>query len=273
MYVTVPVSGYGGQTLVIKVWVLLGTTGMNWNLSVNNAIAWNTVGGKTFTSSDGLNTSGYTQLSFTFVCPSSSNFNLHVGSHGNTNYGQAAQVAGTSFVYGWQILVKNTTSALASNLSVDGTVAMTGTLTGPTGSFSNLAVSSASNVGALTCTSLTVGGNGVPTKLSGSISATTTFQTIYTLTSPTRGIITAVSRGGTYPSMMTAFFEWYSGSTVPSLTQLASSGNTTQAGINTTNVGAGTQYIALQMTQSNPIVIQAKATSNSFTLNWFVTLL
>jgi hypothetical protein len=113
----------------------------------------------------------------------------------------------------------------------------------------------------------------VPTKLSGTLAATTTFQTIYTITSPARGIITVNSVGGTYPSMMTAFFEWTQNSTVPSLTQLASSGNTTQAGINTTNVGAGTQYIALQITQSNPIVIQAKTTSISFTINWFVTLL
>jgi hypothetical protein len=246
---------------------------MNWNLSVNNAIAWNTVGGKTFTSSDGLNTTTYTQLSFSFTCPSTTNFNLHIGANLNTSYGQAAQIAGTSYVYGWQILVKGKTATLASNLSVDGTLAATGILSGPTGSFSNLAVSSNTNVGALTCTSLTVGGNGVPTKLSGSLSATTTFQTIYTLTSPARGIITAISTGGSYPSMMTAFFEWTNGSTVPSLTQLASSGNTTQSGINTTNVGAGTQYIALQITQSNPIVIQAKATANSFTLNWFVTLM
>ena len=220
MFLTIPVSGYGGQTLVIKVWVLLGTAGMNWNLSVNNTAAWNTVGGKTFTSSDGLNTTGYTQLSFSFVCPSSSNFNLHVGGHSNTSYGQAVQTAGTSYVYGWQILVKNTTSTLTSNLSVDG---------------------------------ITVGGAGVPIKLSGTLSATTAFQTIYTLTSPTRGIITAITTGGTYQSMMTAFFEWTSGSTVPSLTQLASSGNTTQAGINTTNVGAGTQYIALQMNKATQL--------------------
>ena len=53
---------------------------------------------------------------------------MHVGSHSNTSYGQAAQIAGTSYVYGWQILTKNTTSTLASNLSVDGTVASTGTL-------------------------------------------------------------------------------------------------------------------------------------------------
>jgi len=73
--------------------------------------------------------------------------------------------------------------------------------------------------------------------------------------------------------MMAAFFEWTNGATVPSLTRLASSGNATQAGINTTNVGTGTQYIALQITQSNPIVIQAATTSGSFTINWYVTLL
>ena len=110
---------------MIKCWVRLGTAGMNWNLSLNNQAAWNTVGGKTFTSSDGLNTTTYTQLLFTFVCPSTTNFAIHVGSHSNTNYGQAAQITGTSYVYGWQILVKNTTGTLTSSLYVDGAITVT----------------------------------------------------------------------------------------------------------------------------------------------------
>jgi hypothetical protein len=124
MYANVPVSGFGGQTLVLKVWVQLGTT-TNFNISINNALAWNTVGGRTFTASDGLTATGFTQLAFTFVCPSSAGFNLHVGSHSNTIYNQWAQTAGTCEVYGWQILVKNTTSTLTSNLSVDGAITVT----------------------------------------------------------------------------------------------------------------------------------------------------
>ena len=106
----------------MKVWVKLGTANMNWNLSINNSQTWNTGGGKTFTSSDGLNTSTYTQLTYYFVCPVLSTFTLHVGSHSNTTYGQAAQIAGTSSVYGWQIFVKGKQSLLESNLAINGTL-------------------------------------------------------------------------------------------------------------------------------------------------------
>ena len=248
---------------------------MNWNISVNNALAWNTVGGKTFTSSDGLNTTSYTQISFSFVCPSTTNFNLHVGSHLNTSYGQSAQIAGTSYVYGWQILVKGAASTLTSNLTVDGTMTTTGTLFGPTGSFSSLTTSGGASIaGTLTgatgsFTSLTVGGNGVPTKLSGSFSATTTFQTIYTITSPQYGIIRVVSANTSYPSMMIAMFELTNTMTYTSLTLLASSGNAAQAAINTTNTGNGPQYISLQLAGAN---IQVKTTAN-MNVTWYVTIL
>jgi len=121
LYVTVPTTGYVGQTLVIKCWVKLGTA-TNWNLSINNSQTWNTAGGKTFTSADGLKISAFTQISLTFACPSLANFNVHVGSHANTIYGQATQIAGTCFVYGWQIFVKGQKSILESNLTVNGTV-------------------------------------------------------------------------------------------------------------------------------------------------------
>ena len=122
MFVSPISAGYVGQTLIVKVWVKLGTANMNWNLSINNGQTWDTVGGKTFTSSDGLNTSTYTQLSYSFVCPTTSTFTLHWGSNLNTIYGQVAQTAGTSYVYGWQIFVKGKTSLLESNLTVDGTL-------------------------------------------------------------------------------------------------------------------------------------------------------
>ena len=55
-------TAYAGQTLIIKVWVKLGTA-TNFDLVVNNGAAWNTVGGQCFTSANGLNTSTYTQIS------------------------------------------------------------------------------------------------------------------------------------------------------------------------------------------------------------------
>ena len=149
----------------------------------------------------------------------------------------------------------------------------------------------------VSCTSLYVNGNGNATiqgdvlygvgptslttqmatindyKSNGTIAATTTFQTIYTPTSGKQGIITVVSTSGSYPSMMAAFFQWTSGATVPSLTQIASSGNATQSAINTTNVGAGTQFIAMQMLQTGIPYIQVKTTSGAFTVNWLVTLM
>ena len=69
LYVSVPSTGYTGQTLIIQVWVKLGTA-TSWNLSVNNGQAWNTVGGQTFTPS----TTSYTQLSYSFTCPTTSFF-------------------------------------------------------------------------------------------------------------------------------------------------------------------------------------------------------
>jgi hypothetical protein len=221
---------------------------MNWNLSVNNAQAWNTVGGKTFTSSDGLTTTAYTQLSYSFTCPSTTNFNIHVGAHSNTAYGQATQTAGTSYIYGWQILVKAKTTTLASNLSVDGTLATTGDVT------FNTSTSLASFYSAITSL-----------RSSGTFASTTAFQTIYNLVSPQCGFI----RVTTYISMMVAMFEWSNGTTAASLTLIASSGNAVQAALNTTNTGTGTQYISLQLSGTS---IQVKTTSN-MSVTWYVTIL
>ena len=131
--------------------------------------------------------------------------------------------------------------------------------------------------GGISTPSITLNGSSISSqfasKSSGSITATTTFQTIYTLTSGTQGVITAVSGNGSYPCMMSAFFQWTNGTTYPSLTQIASSGNAVQSGISTTNVGNGTQYIALQITSTGTPLIQIKSTTSSFTVRWYITLL
>ena len=82
-----------------------------------------------------------------------------------------------------------------------------------------------------------------------------------------------MSGTGAYPCMMSAFFQWTSLTTYPSLTQIASSGNAVQSGISTTNVGTGTQSIVLQITSTGTPLIQVKAAIASFTVSWFVTLL
>ena len=141
----VPTAGYANQTLVIKVWVKLGST-TNWNLSINNSQTWDSVGGQTFTAAHGLTTSSYKQIAFAFTCPTTSTFTIHLGSHSNTLYGQAAQIAGTSFVYGWQIFVKGQNSTLESNLTVNGS------LTAGTGSFGSVACAGTGSFGSVACT-------------------------------------------------------------------------------------------------------------------------
>jgi hypothetical protein len=269
MYVSVPVSGYAGQTLVVKVWVKLVTSGMNWNLSVNNALAWNTVGGKTFTSADGLSTTKYTQLSFTFVCPSTTAFNLHIGSHSNTSYGQAAQIAGTSLVYGWQILVKNTTSTLASNLSVDGTLGLTETLTGPTGSFASVTVGGDVRFNtSTTATSLATSLNNLNAlRTNGTITSTTTFQTIFTPVDQ-RGII-YVAAGAPCFSAASAFFETFAGFSYGSLTLLSQSGDAAQASLNTSSASTGGVVRVTLRLSSGDIQV---STTSSCTLRWFVSM-
>jgi hypothetical protein len=106
-------------------------------------------------------------------------------------------------------------------------------------------------------------------RTSGTLASTTSFQTIYTIVSNQHGIVRVSSTNTSYPSMMIALFEWTNGSTYPSLTQIASSGNANQASINTTNTGNGTQYITLQI---NGSTIQVKTTA-SFNVTWYVTIL
>ena len=59
----------------------------------------------------------------------------------NTTYGQTAQIAGTTYVYVWQIFVKGKQSLLESNLTANGTVSTSDVL------FSSQAYSLASAFG------------------------------------------------------------------------------------------------------------------------------
>ena len=222
----------------------------------------------------------------------------------SSSSGAAFAVYNSSFAGPYPFYVDSVGNTITQNLNVQGS--MTGatgyftsittnylktaslvdtgglTVTG-TGSFGNVACTGTGTFASVQATADVVynSGKSLTTQMStlngyktnGSITATTTAQTIYTPTSPTRGFITVVSGSGSYPCMMAAFFEWTSGATVPSLTQIASSGNTTQSSINTTNVGAGTQYLVLQIKQTGTPYIQVNTTTASFTVNWYVTLL
>ena len=113
-------------------------------------------------------------------------------------------------------------------------------------------------------------------KTSGSFLSNTTFQTIFTPSSAvaSRGFITvATSGGGANSGMVMAFFEYSSGNTYPSLTQLALSGNTfPQATITGPNTCNGSQVVFLQMLQSSGYPIQVKANS-SMTVYWYITFM
>jgi len=98
LYQTIGVTS--GVVYRVGVWVRLGTA-TNFCIVVNNTQAWNTVGGKAFNSSDGLSTSKWTHVSFTFTGPSTNNINLHIGGHSESI---TQQTAGTVFVWNWEIV-------------------------------------------------------------------------------------------------------------------------------------------------------------------------
>ena len=115
-----------GQQYIIKVWVLLGTA-TNFNIVVCKVDAWNneqisnfnSVGGQSFSSINGLNTSTYTQISYSFIGPTNNVINIHIGNTGTYQSGITAQTAGTVYTYGWQICNENQTTNILGNLSVD----------------------------------------------------------------------------------------------------------------------------------------------------------
>jgi hypothetical protein len=86
-------------------YVKLGTA-TNCVIIVNNSFAWNTVGGKSFTSADGLNTTDWVRISYTFTGPASGQINWHIGYQFETGITQ--QTNGTYFVWGAQLNIGST---------------------------------------------------------------------------------------------------------------------------------------------------------------------
>ena len=86
-----------GQVYTVSMYVKLGTA-TNCVIIINNTQAWNTVGGKSFTSADGLNTTDWTRISFTFTGPAFGAINWHIGYHAETAVTQ--QTNGSYFVWG-----------------------------------------------------------------------------------------------------------------------------------------------------------------------------
>jgi hypothetical protein len=109
-------------------------------------------------------------------------------------------------------------------------------------------------------------------KTSGTFAATTTFQAIYTITSGTRGFITITSTSATNRGMITLFFEGTANLSYASLTQIACSGNSTQAVINPTSaLTGGTQTIFAQI-HGGGYSVQVRV-STACTVSWSISLL
>ena len=135
----------------------------NFVITINNSQTWTGAVGKSFTSTDGLNTTTYTQLSFSFTAPANGVMNVHVGGHSAS--GIPAQSAGTVFTYGWQIFVKGRNSTLQSNLTVDGTATASDVLFGSVG----YSLNSCFGFARLSLATLTMIASGTPTTLTWNI--------------------------------------------------------------------------------------------------------
>ena len=95
-------SASTSTTYTVSMWVKLGTA-TNICLVANNTAAWNTIGGQSFDSADGLNTSTWTRIEFTFTTPSSlpaGAINFHIGGNAETGLTQST---GTVFIWGAQL--------------------------------------------------------------------------------------------------------------------------------------------------------------------------
>jgi hypothetical protein len=95
-------SASNNTTYTLSLWVKLGTA-TNICLIANNTLGWNTIGGQSFNASNGLNTSTWTRISFTFTTPTLpvGAINLHFGGNAQTGLTQST---GTLFIWGAQLV-------------------------------------------------------------------------------------------------------------------------------------------------------------------------
>jgi hypothetical protein len=99
VYITVP-SVTSGVTYTVSLYAKLGSA-TNVVIIINNTQAWNTIGGKSFTAADGLNTTTWTRLTYTFTGPAYGAINYHIGQHYES--GVTQQSNGTYYVWGAQV--------------------------------------------------------------------------------------------------------------------------------------------------------------------------
>ena len=98
IYQTNPVVS--GSVYTVSMYVKLGTA-TNVCLVMNNTIAWDTLSGNVYTTANGLSTTAWTRVSFSFTAPVNNNCNIHIGTHSQTSL--AEQSLGTFYIYGVQL--------------------------------------------------------------------------------------------------------------------------------------------------------------------------
>jgi len=94
-------SASNNTTYTLSLWVKLGTA-TNLCIVANNTLAWNTIGGQSFDASNGLNTSTWTRISFTFTTPVLPVGAMQLTFGGNSQTG-LTQSTGTVFIWGAQL--------------------------------------------------------------------------------------------------------------------------------------------------------------------------
>ena len=107
--------------MTIKVWLMLGTA-TNWCIVVDDGYS-ESIKGVSFNASHGLNTSTYTQVSFSFIAPNRAPSFEYISMRiGGTTQFNLTLSTGTVYVYGWEFLRKNAIVDISGDLSVVGNI-------------------------------------------------------------------------------------------------------------------------------------------------------
>lgn len=88
-------------------------------LVINNTAAWNTVGGISFTTSNGLIANQWARVQFTFTAPATGQINMHIGQHSET--GITTQSIGSFFIWGCQVELGSYSTSLIYTTSSSAT--------------------------------------------------------------------------------------------------------------------------------------------------------
>ena len=121
-----------GVVYTVSMYVKLGTA-TNFCLVINNSLAWNTIGGRCFTSADGLSQNSWVRVSYTFTAVASGVIHMHIGANIETALLATPQSTGTVYMWGTQLEVGSFATPYISTTSTVGTRSNTQALKDLTG--------------------------------------------------------------------------------------------------------------------------------------------